>query len=113
MMSGDPIVAIRVPYASWYRSGYKGIEGRIEITPDYFIFKRNVHPALKPFGKVVKAWSEEELCSIKLTDIVDCVDAAIGKERRLELTVAGGRRYLFGTIKIETIIKYIQQRQQQ
>jgi hypothetical protein len=111
-MSEGSIVAIRVPYASWYRSGYKGIEGRIEITPDYFIFKRNVHPALKPLGKFVKAWSEEELCCIKLSDIVDCVDAMIGKERRLELTVNGGRRYLFGTIKIETIIKYIQQRQQ-
>ena len=96
---------INDPHAKWFMLSMKGIEGRIRLTQNRFVFEVPEHSYFSAFKFMFKGLGAKVVLEIKRSDITAAtkVEGAGGKSR-LQIETKYERPKTFETMKMDTII---------
>lgn len=97
---------INDPHAKWMMMPMKGVDGRIRLTQERFVFEVPEHSYFSAFKFLFKGLAAKIVFEIKRSDITAAtkVSGASG-QFRLQIETKMERPKIFDTIKADTIVK--------
>lgn len=95
---------INDPHAKWMM-GMKGVEGRIRLTQNRFVFEKPEHAYFSFLKFLIKSLAAEVLFEIKRSEITAATRVGgVSGQFRLQIETKFERPKIFETMKMDTII---------
>jgi|GEM_PF-1432208 hypothetical protein len=96
---------INDPHAKWFMLAAKGVEGRIRLTQNRFVFEVPEHAYFSAFKFMFKGLDAKTVLEIKRSEITGATKVeGVGGKSRLQIETKYERPKTFETMKMDTII---------
>lgn len=102
---------VRVPYASWMKSEMNEVSGQLLITNLRFLFIKDMHPVLGFLSFLNKDFGSHKELEYRRSEITSAKKIAAGKDERLLIETVKDRPRIFKTIKIDTVVTVLNEKE--